>query len=304
MSCTANNIKIEPVDVQWQIEEQWHITTVADVASSSNNNYFILSTPSGGLFHVWLDVNNTGVDPAPSGSTAIEVNIAVGATAAAIATAIAAAVDAHADFHAEASGATVTITADAAGDVSDWSDGPGGNATGFTFSQCQEGGDDYLGLLDGDVEVAFEESLLEVTAHQTGVTLLADLRQGTIATINLTLKECDLPNLKKIFSKASGGSYTPSGGTELFGWGVSRQGLSTLLQSRRLIMHPVAVDDADLSQDLCFWKAYPLPDTLVFSGENPKTLGVSFKTYIDTGKPEAIRQFAFGDWSQLVPVTP
>lgn len=301
MACDVNNIKIEPCDVFWEIEEQWTVGCAADVSSSLQNDYFFIYSGTNAKFHVWFNVATLGVDPAPSGSTGIVVAISANASASAVATAVAAAVDANANFHASVVDSTkVEITADVAGDTTDWG---GGTVTGFTFTQCQEGGSIDFGYLEGDIEVALEEQTSEVTAHQTGPELLAELRQGKSAEISLTLKECDAESLKNVFS-ASGGAYTPSGGTELFGWGSLKQGQSTVVTAKRLVLHPVVLGGADYSRDLCFWKAYPLPDTLTFSGENPQTLSITFKCYRDPAKPEEINFFSYGDWTQLVPVVP
>lgn len=301
MSSNVQNIKIEPAYAYWQIEEQSQVTCVADVTSSLNNKWFKLGAGNNSDFthYVWFNVGAAGTDPAPSGLTEIEVAISANATASAVATAMAAAVDAISGFNATASAAVVTIDRTVMGESAGVVDGTA--ATGFAFVQCQQGGNLDLGLLDGDIEVSFEEKLFEVTAHQTGVTVLADLRQGVSATVALTLKESDQEKLKEIFSKAAGGSHTPVAGTELFGWGTSKQGSNTIIQSRRLVLHPVRLGAVDYSEDLCFWKSYPLPESLTFSGENPKMTSVSFKTYLDDSKPEEVKLFAFGDWSQLAP---
>lgn len=303
MASSVSNIKIEPANVFWQIEEQWQVETIADVSSSLQNSYFKLGKAGQNTFshYVWLNVGAAGVDPAPSGLTEVEVAIAANASAATIATAIQTAVDALSDFEATVSGNKVQIYCAVVGESAGAEDGPGANATEFVFTKCQEGGNLDLGLLDGDIEVSYEETLFEVTAHQTGTTKIADLRQGVMAEVSLTMKESDTEKLKEIFAKAAGGSHTPSGGTELFGWGKSRQGENTIIQARRLVLHPVRLASNDYSEDLCFWKAYPLPESLVFSGENPKVLSVSFKTYLDSSKDDAIQLFAYGDWSQLAP---
>ena len=303
MSCgSVGGIKIEPVNVAWEIEEQWHIKCLANVSNSLDGKYFKLGKAGQTTFshYVWID-SGAAADPAPSGLTAVPVVVAASAAASVVAAAIQAAVDALADFHASVSGDDVTITCDAVGDSAGVAD-PTSGGLGFTYTQCQEGGSLDLGLLDGDVEGGFEEKLLEITAHQTGVTPIADLRQGVSSNLSLVMKEATVDKLKEIFAKAAGGTDTPSGGTEVLGWGTSRQGLNTIVQARRLVLHPVATDTADKSGDLCFWKAYPQPEKLVFSGENPKTISVNWKFYLDSGKPAAIQLFAFGDWSQYVPV--
>lgn len=303
MACTVTNIRIEPADASWQVEEAWCVDTVADVSSSLNSKFFKLGKAGQSTYshYVWYNVGGAGVDPAPAGLTGITVAVAVNATASTVATATQVAVDANADFEATVSGNHVTIYTVVAGESAGATDGTA--ATGFTFTQASEGGDLDLGLLDGDIEVSFEETLFEVTSHQTGTSKIADLRQGVSCEVALVLKEADLDKYKEIFV-AGGGTDTVSGGTEVFGWGTSRQGSNTIVQARRLVLHPVRLADNDNSQDFCAWKAYPMPESIVYSGENPKLLNVTFKCYLDEEKPEEIQLFAQGDWTQYVPITP
>lgn len=301
MACTVTNIRIEPADASWEIESAWCVDTVADVAGSLQSASFKLGKAGQTTLshYVWINLGGAGVDPAYAGLTAIPVTGALNVTAAALATAIQVAVDATSDFEAVVDGNHVTIYNAVAGVSADMLDVD----TGFTFTQAQEGGSLDLGLLDGDIEVSFEETLFEVTAHQTGTSKIADLRQGVSAEVTLTLKESDKAKYKEIFV-SSGGTDTPSGGTEVFGWGKSRQGSNTVVQARRLVLHPVRLDTSDLTEDLCFWKAYAMPESIVYSGENAKVLSMSFKCYLDEEKPDAIELFAIGDWSQYVPITP
>jgi hypothetical protein len=297
MSCSITDVRIEPIDASWQTEEQWEVGCVADVASSLNNKYIKLYTPSGGKFHAWWNIGGAGVDPAPAGFTAIPLVAAVNATTATIATALQTAVDAHADFQATVDGSVVTITCVDAGATVDFSD----FNTGFSFTQCADGLYLDLGLLDGDVELALEEQILDITAHQFGTTVLSAVRQGNSVEVPLTLKESDFVKLKALFVNTGGGSHTPTLGTEVFGWGTSKQGTSTFTQSKRLVLHPVGLPLIDKSRDRCIWKAYPMLETMVFSGENPQTLAMTFKAYRDDSKPEAISMLAFGDWTQYLP---
>jgi len=298
MACNnVANIRIEPCTVTWEIEEKWEITAVADVSSSLNNKYFHIYDGANNKYHVWFNVGGAGVDPAPANSTAIVVAIAANATASAVATATNSAIDANANFESTVSGAVVEAWAIVAGQSTDWANAAGLASAGFGFVQCQDGGSLDLGYLDGDIEVTFEEQQLDITAHQTGTTILASLRQGLINEISLTMKEADMAKYKELMLGTAGSAYTPSGGTEVFGWGTATLGANTIIKSRRLVLHPVA-QGSSKARDLCFWKAYALPDTLTISGENPKTLGLSFKVYKDDAKPESVNQFVFGDWSQ------
>lgn len=298
MSCTSvANIRIEPVDVYWQIEEQecWDFTNAT--AAGFGGKYVTAYNAAGDGFYFWGDENNTDVDPAPGGGlTGVSVEYGAGATAAAIATAFAAAIGGTTGFDATADGLIVTSVRTAVGSATDSTEGDAGAFISLT--KTQDGKDVYLGLLSGDVVVTTEEATLELVAHQTGTTVRADLRQGVNATVALTIQESDNGLRKSLYTGSAGGSFTPGGGTEVFGWGSLKQGLSTITDAARLIMHPVALDAADKSRDLCFWKSYPLISTLTFSGENPETMEVEFKCYLDDHKPEGVNLFAFGDHTQ------
>lgn len=288
---SVSNIRIEPVDVLWEIEQQDCVQTVADVSDSLDGKYFTL----GNDFYVWMD-GPVAADPAPAGRTGIAVAYTTNDDANTIATKIATAVDANASFNATASGNLVTITR-----VGTSEQAPAADVdTGFTITVTQEGGTLDLGLLQGNVEDTFEEQLLDITAHQTGTTILASVRQGVNATITTTLQETAVDKLKQLFSKTAGGTHTPSGGTELFGWGTSRQGKNVIPQARRLVLHPRALG-TDRSRDLTFWKAYPSPNSLVYSGEEVQTLAVEWRIFLDESKPKEISYFAFGDYTQLIP---
>jgi hypothetical protein len=297
MANQVENIKIEPCDATWEIEEKWVVRVHGAAGTPAlNNKWFKMYLPNGTWKHVWFNVNSGGTDPAPSGSAGgIPVALATNALSGAVATAMAAAIDADAGWLATADGDDVTITNAAVGQVTSMVDGTA--ATGFRFTQLQDGGSLELGYLDGDIEVTFEEQTLDVTAHQTGTTVLTGLRQGLVNEISLTMKEADMDKYKEFMLGTAGATDTPSGGTEVFGWGTASLGQNVIVKARRLVLHPVA-QGADKSRDLCFWKAYALPDTLTISGENPKTLGLSFKVYRDDAKPSHINQFVFGDWSQ------
>jgi hypothetical protein len=297
MANLVENIRIEPCDVTWEIEEKWQVTTIADVALSLQNQWFKMYKPDLTWKHVWFNVATLGVDPAPPGSSGgIVVAIATNASAATVAAAVQVAVDADAAWIATVASNKVTITNIDVGQTGSMIDGTA--TTGFTFAQLQDGGSLEMGYLDGDIEVSFEEQQLDITAHQTGTTVLTGLRQGLINEVTMTMKEADLEKYKELLLGTAGSTYTPGGGTEVMGWGTASLGQNVFIKARRLVLHPVALDTSDKTRDICFWKAYALPESLVISGENPKTLGLKFKVYRDDVKPAGINQFILGDWSQ------
>jgi len=290
MACSNQpNIRIEPVNVTWEIEQK-DCVEVNQVAASLDAAHFLL----GDQTYVWFNLDASSVDPAPAGRVGIEVSVTTGQTAAQVASALQTAVEADAGYSAVLSGSSVSIEKADTADVANAADVD----TGFVFHVLQEGGSLDLGSLQGNVESTFEEAILDITQHQTGTTIIDALRQGVSAEISLTMQEAaDVAKLKEIYAKTGGDAYTPAAGTEVFGWGSSRQGDSVLPQSRRLNLHPVNAG-ADLSRDLTFWKAYPLPDTLVISGEETKTLSVSFRLFLDQNKRSELSLFCFGDYTQ------
>lgn len=295
MTCDATNIKIDPVDVDWDIEEQWEMTAVADVASSLDATFIALSDDVGTV-GFWIDVDDSGTT-IPAGASALDraveiTTVTAGMTATQVAGVVATAINADSKFTSVATTTTLLTTASTTADVTAWADGD----TGFTFKQCQEGGNLDLGNLDGDIDSTFEEALFNVTSHQTGTTVVASLRQGNSAEITTILQETTTAKLNQLFAKAGGGSVTPGGGTEVFGWGSAKQGTNALVQARRLILKPVNASDD--TENLTFWKAYPKPGSLVFSGENPKLLTVTWQIFRDDNIATAIDLFAFGDQTQ------
>jgi len=284
----VSNIKIEPVNVTWEIEQQDCVQTIADVAGNLDAAHFLL----GDLFYVWLDTGSS-VDPAVAGRTGITVVITANDSAVTIAGLIQAAVDLNANFSAIVSSNVVTFTAVTTDDVSGAIDVD----SGFAFQETQEGGSLDLGLLQGNVDTTFEEQILDITSHQNGSTIISAVRQGVSSEVTLTMQEAISAKLKEIYSSTGGGALIPSGGTEVYGWGTSRQGENVIPQSRRLNLHPVNAG-ADLSGDLTFWKAYPLPNSLTFSGEEAKVLEVNWRLFLDESKKAEVSFFMFGDYTQ------
>ena len=93
------------------------VQTVPDVSGSLTGTYFTISSADNVTnYYVWMNVNNTGTDPAVSGATGIRVNLITNATADQVATAISNAVNGfNGDFGAGYSVNTVTITNSAVG---------------------------------------------------------------------------------------------------------------------------------------------------------------------------------------------
>jgi hypothetical protein len=297
------NIRIEPVDLylgkdQKQVQK---VTTVADVSSSLNNKYFALHSAAGGKHLVWFDTG-TGVAPVISGYTAVQVTIAVNATAAAVATALQTAVDALTDYVATVSGKVVTITDNVNGPAHVAADAEVTlSKTGFAFEYVTAGDlMERVGYMDGDVEISgLSQEMLEVTAHQTGVTSLAQLLTSAgKPEISANLKEVISEVWQKL-RRYSSGTYLPqaSGSTPIVGNGTA--GLFKAMKNARVILHPVSKDFADHTADLALWKCNVDLDTVTYSGENILTLPIKIMANNDSSKPAAVSMFQYGDWTQI-----
>lgn len=144
-------------------------------------DYFTLNSPQT-LYHVWFDLDNGSVDPAPANSTGIEVNIATGATAATVATNLAAAINAFVyatpGFTATVNSDLVTITNVQTGNTANAANGPGANSPNFTITVLQQGV--WNDVAPGDVTAAF------IQFEVAGVTYVYPTFQGVATVVNIT----------------------------------------------------------------------------------------------------------------------
>lgn len=293
MSCNANNVSISPVNVLWQIEAQEVWDFSAATASGLGGTYVTMYLPNGTGYYAWFDENNTDTDPAPGGFTEIEVDYAASASASAIATAFAAAVTAVSGFTATASGTTVTVDRDDVGEVTDATEGT--SSSFLSLQICRHGKDWDLGLLQGNIEPTLTPANFPVLAHQSGLTPRALLSKGfEEVSVQTVLLETQASQLKEVY-KIYGGVFTPDT-SEVFGVGTSKQGTNLLVDAARLILRPV--NASDNTTDINFMLALPVPETLVLSGEEPRTLTVTWNGFIDEDIDPRVNVLLFGDASQ------
>jgi hypothetical protein len=290
MSCTATSIKINPVNVLWKIEaqESWDFSGVT--ASGLGGQYVTMYLPDGTGYYAWFDENNLDTDPAPASLTEIEVNYAASALPSAIATAFQTAVNAVSGFTATVSGTKVTVIRDDVGEVTA---ATVGTASSVVLTTCRRGKNFDLGLLQGDIEPNFSPSNFIVQAHQYGLTPLASLSQGfEEISVETALLETSKSKLKELY-KIYGGSVTPGGGTEIFGAGTAVLGKNILVDAARLVLKPVnSVNDTEnFNIALCI----PVPSSMVFSGENPQILNVTWQGFVDIDFNNKINAVSIGD---------
>lgn len=153
-----------------------------------------------------------------------------------------------------------------------------------------------LGLTDGDIEISLTEDAVDITAHQEGTNVLSTIRTGKNVELSVAIKETQTGNLRFLL-KQSGAEDTPSGatGNTVVAWGNSKDFQHTLSQAGKLVLHPAVNASNNYAEDWCFWKAYPVPESMVFSGENPSVLNVTFKIFPDTSKADQFRLFVVGN---------
>lgn len=300
MGCSnpAGNIEILPVAVYYGNYECSTVVATADVASSHNNDYFFLYDYNNVKHHVWMNVGGAGVDPAPAGSTAIEVAFAVNASASTVAAAIAAAIDAFTGdkWSSTSEDASVCICNMQPGASTDVSAGVG--LAGFTYTVNVQGSYENLGFVDGDIEPNFEVQSLEVKAHQTGTSVLTNIVQGKTISLELALQETTDTNWELVFGQV-GKVGTPTGGTvDVVGWGTGGNGLNLISKAGKLVLHPYNLVTSDRSKDLAFWLASLVPSSVVFSGENPTLMNATFTVYFDDSRQVDYNYFVRGDHLQ------
>jgi hypothetical protein len=156
-------------------------------------------------------------------------------------------------------------------------------------------GGSALGFTEGDLELTINEAVVDITAHQEGSNVLSAIRTGKNAELSLSLKETNKALLDYILSK-SGSSITASGASSaVIGWGGAKDFTHVLTESAKLVLHPVANASGNYVDDIAAWKAYPMPESISFSGENPSLLNITFKIYPDSTKAKAARLLIFGN---------
>jgi hypothetical protein len=305
MSCRGNleNIVIDPCFLEFAEAETVTVACVADIASSLNSTYFTFNTPTVG-YYTWISTG-AGIDPAIAGRTAIPVVIAPAATATAVALAIQTAIDLVAGVHAGLDGCDPTkviIMAAQVGPVAAVpADGAGAGATEFVITEVRVGSSLQIGFTE-DFELPTGEVLVDVTTSQTGGQILTALRSGrNVENISVVLKEAAASKLK-VLLEASGSTITPPGigATEVTGYGSqdTKAFGNAIVDSKRLILHPVRKAESDRSEDFCFWRAYPQVTSISISGSDARTISVDFRVFEDSLIKNEVRQFIFGDWQQ------
>jgi hypothetical protein len=290
-SLNSSNIVINAVDVFWRIESRSLIDVSAEV--NPDGTYFDLFDTDGATARVYFDLDAGSVVPADPGRL-IEVDVTTGDAPSVIAAAVQAAIDADSKFSASVSGNVVQVDSVAVGEVTD----PDAGTSASVVTVCYKGKDFNLGLLEGEPSPTFEPSTFDVTSHQGGTTILAKLVQGYTASVETVLQESTKSRLSTLFA-LYGEKFTPGGGTEVAGAGLGALGKNLVTEAARLEFVPRSDLGPELSYQYTFRLAIPVPGSLLFSGENPRTLTVTWDAIPDLGATRpGLDTVVIGDISQ------
>jgi hypothetical protein len=187
MAKDLTSVRVEPADIYLGVQAVSTVTAVADVSDSLDGLYFSITDLSGGLFHVWFNTSGgSAVDPAPTGSTPIVVALSTGASATAVASAIVTAVNAAAvKVTASSSAAVVTLKGQGLGAQT-----VAAATSTFSVASVTTGEVLEMGYIDGDIEIEFEEQLVDVLSQQSGTDILSAIRTGNnLSGLSFVLKQ-------------------------------------------------------------------------------------------------------------------
>lgn len=280
------------------------ITTVADVAASLQNSYFVMHEPVTQTKHYfWFNVATLGTDPAVPNATGHAIAIASGATASAVASAAQAVIDALTWVVATVSANHITITYATYGyayemrDAIATADKTGFTLTTSTFGQTQVD----LGGTEGDVVMTVEEQNVEVKSPQTGNFVTAEIRQGATLGVSFSLQDTSQAAIRRAMN-FYGSTIVPDNGSGavLSGYGSSNLFKSTDDVATQLILRPSKLAGIpDKSEDFTLPKAKLKLGELTFSAENILVLPIEAVAYLDTSDNAFLNFFSYGDKSSL-----
>ena len=280
------------------------ITTVADVASSLQNKYFVMHEPVTQVKHYfWFNVATLGVDPAVPNATGHAIAISSGATASAVASAAQAVIDALSWVGATVDSNHITITYTTYGYAYEMRDAIAtGDKTGFTFNTSKFGMTQVdLGGTEGDVVMTVEEQNVEVKSPQTGNFVTAEIRQGATLSVSFSLQDTSVASIRRAMN-FYGSTVVPDNGSGavLSGYGSGNLFKSTDDVATQLILRPSSLAGIpDKSQDFTMPKAKLKLGELTFSAENILVLPIEAVAYLDTSDNSFMNFFSYGDKSSL-----
>jgi hypothetical protein len=287
MSSSVNNVQIVPVNVYWKMEqtESWDFTGLT--ATSLSADYIKVWTALDAAKHYFWFNTGASVDPAPAGFTGHAIAINTTDTVAQYVTKAAVVIAAVTGLDAYGVDSVLYIRRTDVGTTTESVD----VGTLAVYALTRRGRDYDLGLLEGDIDLNFQPSNFLLTAHQYGKTPIAALNQGfEKLECGTTLLETQKAQLKELYT-IYGGAHTAT--TEVYGVGSTSQGKNMMVEAGRLVLKPVNASDDTTNFNMML--AIPIPDSLTFSGENPRKLKLSWQGFVDRDFNTKFNAIAIGD---------
>lgn len=307
MRFTAPNgeaIKSQPMNIHYGRGQRTKIVTVADATSSLNDTYLDLefASPTESnkdarrAVYIWFNVGGAGTDPNLSGKTGVEVTIAVDDTAATVAAAIKTALEA-ADL-AELRECWIEnsnelfVWGKFFGKCTDAVDGA--SATGFTITVEVAGRGGFMGGTQDGVEFNPEVETEDILIDQGGSSPVASIFKGLKVTASTSIVELTPERIEQLYGTTIGEAFEPEAGKKFVGFGTNKIGTNITKYADELILHPVAKDWDDYSENLHLWKATLIPSGTNYGSETTKAQ-VTWTAYIDSEKVKKANIGGFGD---------
>jgi hypothetical protein len=299
MSCTSTrrvDARLEAVNAVWGKTACRSILFVADVADSLTDEFITLQgvDPQGVVITYTI---GKGTDPVVAGTTFVAVTFSTGATAIEVAAAFETALEGITGSPFKVTGTTAErhIVNRFIGVVAGESIG----TSGFTLESFRAGVRVEIGASDGGINFTAEVNALDVTSNQTGGLIVAQIFQGSSASVSGSFLEINKEKFDILVGEVTGDSLTPVSGTKVTGFGESRlfQALDEL--SGTLILHPIRNADTNYADDVVLWNCAPLVSSTVFDGTALQTYAIEFNAYLDTSKNTKINLYCRGDWTQV-----
>lgn len=303
MACDSRTqtIRVEPAEVSFGKKE---VSCITGALALTGGESFLIASPRE-KYQVWIDIDGGSVAPTPgNGEVLVELDLTSGYSIADLNAELilkleALSKDSFPEFYVTEStdGLSVSVEAVYVGaalaalaDVD----------SGFTVHVDDAGFGGALGKTKEAIEVSFESTTIDVTSNQTGSLLLDQFVDSTNASLSMALLELTKERFAAILGNGFGDTFTPSGGSELIGFGTSKQFQSLFALGGQLILHPVALPDSDKSRDVVFWRTNAVPESINYDGTDTQALSVSFNALPVEQINSAVSVYSIGDWTQDV----
>ena len=139
-----------------------------------------------------------------------------------------------------------------------------------------------LGHTKGGVTLNHAPELVKLSADQWGETPVDFALNGEEWTIKVRLTEWQLANLRQVFPMSD--EAGANDGRVTMG---RNAGFRLGSQAGALVLHPLANEAMDASEDVVFYKAVPMGEVQVdFTNEDQRVYEVTFVALVDTTKAD------------------